>query len=102
RVHAVAVGAGLVHDPREADRLTALHLGQPRKGDPHPDLQVVAYAFPVLQGAVLPPDSPGPLRDAAIGLHVALRDREDESIDVSHVHAPRDAWVGAPPGAGRV
>ena len=50
----------------------------------HFRLQVVAYAFPVLQGAVVAPDLAGPLRDAAIGLHVALRDGEDETIDVSH------------------
>src|SRR5688500_7673170 len=55
RVHAVAVLARLVEDPRKNDGLSWLRTDPLGVGQPHRDLQVVADALAILERAVLLP-----------------------------------------------
>jgi hypothetical protein len=81
-VDPVALRARLVDDPREDDGLVVLQLHRLRKRRHLTGLDVVADALPVLERAVLLPDRSGAPRHRDIGIEVAARDGDDESIDI--------------------
>src|SRR5438093_8863684 len=82
------MGPRLEHNPREHHGFPGLGLDASRERHPPLRLEVVADRFPVLEGAVIPPNLPGLLRDAAVVLDVFLGERQNESVDVSHGNPP--------------
>jgi len=71
-----------------ASHLAGLELGQARERQPHLHPEVIADAFPELEGAVVPPHGSRLLRHAAVGRDVLLWDGNDKSVDVSYVNPP--------------
>jgi hypothetical protein len=85
---AVAMGARLVDHPREDHHLVALELHALRERGPLARLHIISDALPVLQRAMLAPDLAGLARHALVRLDVLLRDRQYESIHISHAEPP--------------
>src|SRR6266545_3575969 len=83
-VHAIAMRARLVHDPREHHGFAALELHAPRKRRELSDLHVVAYPFLVVEGAVFPPDFSRLLGHAPVRRQVFQRYRYHKAVNVAH------------------
>ena len=73
-LHAVSLRAGLEHDPGENHGFAAFELQLAREGDAPFHLEVVADAFPVLEGTVLLPDHGRQSGQTAVGLQILFRD----------------------------
>src|SRR5882762_10872901 len=82
-IHAVAVLARFVYDPRKPDHLAGLELDAPRERSALAPLHVVGDALPVLERPVLAPDLAGLERHAAVGFDFLLRDGNNEPIDIA-------------------
>ncbi len=72
-VEAVTMGTRLEDYPGEDYRLAWFQLRHAWKGRPHLHVEIVADAFFVVEGAVLPPDFCCFLSHAAVDLQVLLR-----------------------------
>src|SRR5258708_1222762 len=82
-IHAVAVLARLVYDPRKPDHLAGLELDAPRERGSLAPFHVVGDAFPVLERPMLAPDLAGFERHAAIGFDFLFGDPNNEPIDIA-------------------
>ncbi len=83
-VDAVAVLARFEDNEREHDSLPGLELQEFLKGDSKGVFQIIAEALFVIERAVLHPCFFAQLGHLAVQLHVLLRERDQESIDVGH------------------
>src|SRR5690349_4158632 len=88
RVHAIAILARLVDDPREPHLLAFLELHALREGSPHSVHHVIGDTFVVAERTVVHPDLAGLRRHLLVLRGVLLRDRDQESIDIGHGLSP--------------
>lgn len=95
-VDAVAVLARLEDDVGEDGRLARLEFEDLAQRHSHRILEVVCKAFLVIERAVLHPCSLTKFSHPAVHLHVLLRERDQESIDVVHKRGGKDAGEDEP------
>src|SRR6266576_3741996 len=86
-VDAVALRARLVGDPGNHHGLARLELDAARERGALADLDVLGHPFAIFQRAMLAPDLARLLCQAAVGLEIFLRHRDNKSIDVSHLRS---------------
>ena len=72
----------LEDDPRKNDGLVRCRVDQTRERYLTFDVEVLADAFPIFQGAVVSPDFTCLLRNAAIVVDVVFRNWNNESINI--------------------
>src|SRR5262245_39346913 len=81
---AIALGARLVGDPGEDDRLAGLLLHAARKGRDLALGDVVGETFLVVERSMVTPDLARESGELLVLLEVLLRNGNDETIDIGH------------------
>src|SRR6187431_259027 len=89
RIHAIAILARLVDDPREPHLLALLELHALREGSEFAVHDVVGHALVVPERTVVHPHLAGLHGHLLVLRRVLFRDRDQESIDVGHGLSPR-------------